>query len=505
MSELLEFKNIFFAYHQQANNEAVDDSVLDRIGLENRQILQNLSFAVNRGEWVALLGSNGSGKSTLARLANGLLLPTGGAVIVEGISSWQHDELIELRKRVGLVTQDPDNQIVSTTVFDEVAFGPQNLGWEPKHIYQAVAEALEKVGLTDKTFIQRDPHTLSGGEKQRVVIAATLAMNPHYLILDEPTAMLDPFSRAQVLKAIADAAHTGHGVLHITHLLKEASYASRVLVLKQGKLVYDGKPEPLLSNQDMLISYGLRAEPKVRGRLPSVNLHAMDADKRTDLDTKSKAGYSDADADEELKLSQVSFGYPETEGKTLVLKAFDVRLEAGDCLLLVGASGSGKSTVLSLAAGLLQPTKGLVHLNGEPPLPGKVGLVFQQPEGQLFAQTLAEDILFGPKNMGMPQGKIAQELVDDVLNAVGLVPAYFKDRSPFSLSGGEARRAAIATTLALGTTFLLLDEPTAGLDARGKIFIYELLQQLLAEGKGMIIATHDPGYFEDLATSRVEM
>lgn len=498
------------------------------LDLSTRPTLQNISCTVSPGEWVTLLGSNGSGKSTLARLSNGLLLPNDGEVKANGISSWQHNKLMELRKTVGLVTQDPDNQMVSTTVFDEVAFGPQNLGWPAERIYELVPKLLAQVGLSAEEFAKRDPNTLSGGEKQRVVIAAILAMEPAYLVLDEPTAMLDPISRAQVLEAIHTAVQKGHGVLHITHLLKEASFSHRVLVLNEGKLVYDGPPATILEDREALLHYGLLAEPAVRGPLltreqreqaPQVlSLQVEESEtsspESTPIELKEKENrflrYSS------LEINELSYAYPQSSASTPVLENFNLTLHAGECVLLVGASGSGKSTLLSLAAGLLPASSGTVSLlddqgGAKTPEPGEVGLVFQHPEGQLFAQTVEEDILFGPKNLGLLDKTAAsspnasETLVNNMLKAVGLEPARFAKRSPYSLSGGEARRVAIATTLALQTRFLLLDEPTAGLDARGKVFIYELLQQLLAAGSGIILATHDPSFFADLATSKIEL
>ncbi len=452
------------------------------LDLNAQKTLVGVSFGLECGEWVAMLGANGSGKSTLARLANGLLLPNGGEVVADGVSSWQHTKLSELRKLVGLVAQDPDNQIVSTTVFDEVAFGPQNLGWEPERIYAAVSQALAQVNLPEEEFAQRDPNTLSGGEKQRVVVASVLAMEPHYLVLDEPTAMLDPLARAHILEAIATARQNGHGILHITHSLKEASFADRVLILNEGRLVYNGTPEDALGNVELLTTCGLLAEPVLRAKT------------------------CDEHSDASLTFNKVSFSYKTGGIGKPVLQDVSLEIAAGTCLVLVGASGSGKSTLLSLAAGLLSPDTGDVLLNGKAPVPGQVGLVFQLPETQLFAQTVAEDILFGPRNLGMPtEGEAGRRLVEQSLSAVGLAPARFKDRSPFSLSGGEERRVALATTLVLDTDFLLLDEPTAGLDARGKAFVIELLDELLSRGKGIVIATHDPELFSALATDRMKL
>ena len=490
---LLVFTDIEFTYSRSVKSVPHAEVLPQSLSLDHQQTLQGVSFSVQKGEWVVLLGANGSGKSTLARLANGLLLPNIGEVVVDGISSWKHDKLPQLRKLVGLVAQDPDNQIVSTTVFDEVAFGPQNLGWEPQRIYTSVSEALNKVGLPEDEFAKRDPNSLSGGEKQRVVIAAILAMEPSYIVLDEPTAMLDPAARAQVLEAVALTAEDNHGVLHITHNLEEAASADRVLVLDQGKLVYDGAPEGILTDEEALTRYGLFAKPEVEGQLARPSEDNQTEDNQTE------------DNQLILELSEVSFSYPSTPKRSLALEECNMTVATGECHVLVGKSGAGKSTLLSLAAGLLKPGSGKVRLNNKAPVPGQVGLVFQHPETQLFAQTLFDDILFGPRNLGTVSKEEGEELVDSVLTAVGLSPQDFKNRSPFSLSGGEARRSAIATTLALKTDIVLLDEPTAGLDARGKVFIYELVQKLLAEGKGIVIATHDPEYFASLETERMEL
>ncbi|MCL2530077.1 MAG: energy-coupling factor transporter ATPase [Coriobacteriia bacterium] len=487
---LLEFRNIDFTFPRMAKGEpeAADFEPQDEIlpqgfELESNHALRRVSFTLDHGEYVVLMGANGSGKSTLAKLANGLLLPTNGEVIADGISSWEHDKLLQLRKTVGLVGQDPDNQIVSTTVFDEIAFGPQNLGWPPVRIYDAVHDALSQVGLLEDMFAKRDPNTLSGGEKQRVVIAAMLAMQPNYLVLDEPTSMLDPTARRQVLDAIRLAAKHGHGVLHITHRLEEAAEASRVLVLDRGRLCYDGPPEQLLSNPEALKRYGLQLQMWVRRYKPKPPTEGQPS----------------------LKIKIGSFAYPGSQSKEPVLKKLSLEVRTGECVLLVGESGSGKSTLLTLAAGLMKPTRGEVLLNGKTPKPGEVGLVFQHPESQLFAQTVKDDILFGPRNLKLPQADDPDALAKKVLSAVGLDADKFMNRSPFSLSGGEARRVAIATILALETEFLLLDEPIAGLDARGKVFIFELLQKLLEEGKGLIIATHDPDFFAALVTGRMDL
>jgi energy-coupling factor transport system ATP-binding protein len=218
--------------------------------------LSRLSLTVDRGELVAVVGANGSGKSTLARLADGLLLPTSGTVTVDGMDTADHDRVWDVRSLVGMVFQDPDDQIVGTIVEDDVAFGPGNLGVPRDDLRERVDIALAAVGLSD--LARREPHLLSEGQKQRVAIAGALAMRPAYLVLDEPTSMLDPGGRRSVLDLIDDLAHRdGHGVLHISHDAVGVARADRVIVLSAGEMVYDGSPPGLLSDPVMLTRAGM--------------------------------------------------------------------------------------------------------------------------------------------------------------------------------------------------------------------------------------------------------
>lgn len=221
--------------------------------------LRGVTTTVSPGEIVTVLGPNGSGKSTLARLANGLLHPSTGRVIVDGIDTTDEDLVYDVRSRVGLVFQNPDNQIVATTVEEDVAFGPENLGVERSVMHERVASALAAVGLDG--LEQREPHTLSGGEKQRLAIAGALALAPAYLVLDEPTAMLDLQGRADVLAVLARLRDGGTGIMHITHHLADAASSDRVLVLTEGSVLYDGSPARLLSDDELLGRCGLTMPP----------------------------------------------------------------------------------------------------------------------------------------------------------------------------------------------------------------------------------------------------
>jgi energy-coupling factor transport system ATP-binding protein len=465
--------------------------------------LADVTFSVVPGEHVVLLGSNGSGKSTLARLANGLLLPEEGRVLVDDLSTGEKATIRTLRSRVGVIAQDPDNQIVSTTILDEVAFGPENLGFERDEIIERVTSALQALGLAG--LEERDPNTLSGGEKQRLVIAGMLAMDPIYLVLDEPTSMLDRTGRVEVRNAIRSLHARGHGILHITHDLSFAREADKVLVLQDGKLVFAGHPHTLLNSEELLIAYGLKvpldaqtiAVPKDDRLLQT--LRPVTAPNRW----QERGG-----AFPSLHLDNVHFTYGmNTDAERDVLRGVSLTIVPGSYTLITGNSGSGKSTLLRILAGLLEPTLGTVAFsNGNKVFPSAVGIVFQHPESQLFAQTVEDEIAFGPGNLGLiPTRDVRGNVVRDALDAVGLDPKIFFHRSPFSLSGGEMRRVAIASILAMRPAFLLLDEPTAGLDAKGRAFIHAFIEQLIRATTGVVVVSHDLEEFEPQAQIQLEL
>jgi energy-coupling factor transporter ATPase len=244
---VLRFDDIAFAYH------TAPDGV---------RALDGVTLVVSPGEEVAVLGANGSGKSTLARLANGILLPQTGSVRVDGIETSDEPRIRELRELVGIVFQNPDDQIVATSVEDDVAFGPENLGLDRDVIRSRVDDALRSVGLTG--LEGREPHLLSGGQKQRLAIAGALAMQPTYLVLDEPTSMLDPEGRADVLGIVARLRAAGHGILHITHDLADVATADRAIVLDAGKVAFDGPPQGLYAQPAFLAACGLELPPTAR-------------------------------------------------------------------------------------------------------------------------------------------------------------------------------------------------------------------------------------------------
>ena len=248
MSEkLIEFKNVTMFYNDPEEAEA---------GENIAPALTDVSFSVEKGEFVAVLGHNGSGKSTLAKLCNAIYEPSSGTVSVKGIVADDDEKADAVRRIVGMVFQNPDNQIVATIVEDDVAFGPENLGVEPKEIRRRVDEALKAVNMYDHRH--REPHKLSGGQKQRVAIAGVLAMQTECIVLDEPTAMLDPMGREEVMQTVQRMnKEMGITVVLITHFMDEAVKADRVVVMSGGRIVMQGKPREVFSKVDELRSYGL--------------------------------------------------------------------------------------------------------------------------------------------------------------------------------------------------------------------------------------------------------
>lgn len=246
MESLLKFENVFFTY----------DEVEENAQGETHWAVSDLSFEVNPGDFIAVLGHNGSGKSTLAKLSNAILIPDKGSVSVCGISTADEDRTLEIRQNIGMVFQNPDNQIVATVVEEDVAFGPENLGIEPAEIRRRVDGALNAVGMYE--FREKEPHKLSGGQKQRVAIAGIIAMQPRCIVLDESTAMLDPQGRKEVMSTIRKLHDDlGIAVVYITHFMDEAASADRVIVMDKGKIFLDGTPYEVFRHVDDLRSVGL--------------------------------------------------------------------------------------------------------------------------------------------------------------------------------------------------------------------------------------------------------
>ena len=459
------------------------------------------SLRVGAGERVALLGHNGSGKSTLLRIAAGAVEPWAGTVTLDGRTLGWHDEfsLRTHRAAVGIVGQDPDDQMVASTVFEEVAFGPCNLGLPAGEVRARVAEALDRCRLTG--LETHDVSTLSGGQRQRVALAGVLAMRPRFLLLDEPCSMLDAQARAGVLIAVDEAAKAGCGVLHITHELADVIGYDRVLVMEAGRVAWEGAPRELLADvaalrrsrclvSEALLGDGRRAGVDVSTWEP-LETRADGARRGALLARDVAFAYDDGARRRRRRSRRDSGGDGALElGGHAALSGVSLEVAPGGALLVSGPTGSGKSTLLRLLAGLLTPSAGSVSVDGLPTSPAAVACSFQRAEDQLFADTVLDDVAFGPKNLGCEEGEAARR-ANEALRRVGLDPEQFGARSPFGLSGGQMRRVALAGILAMGTPFVALDEPTVGLDADGMADLRSLVHDLRGRGAGVVIVSHD--------------
>ena len=547
---LIELESVSYAY-PEAERPAVD----------------SVSLSVEAGEYLAVLGANGSGKSSLLRLLNGQRRPASGSVRVAGLDASDPENAHRVRSLLALVFQSPPDQIVSSVVEEDVAFGPENLGLPRGEIGLRIEEALAAAGLSEER--RRPTHSLSAGQQQRLAIAGALAMRPACVAFDEATSMLDPPSRAAVLDIMDGLAARGVAVIHVTHDMAEAARASRVVVLSAGRIAFEGSPEELFAApasgepgaRPLALALGLGLPPAARTALalglpplaregpeglaariaaslgPAVR-RAPDAVRAATAPGAAAApggpGVSPAPAprgaardelppssavpaEPAFDLREVSYSYLHgTINETKALSAVSLALSRGMSLALVGRTGSGKSTLLQLLDALAAPASGrVVSLGVEIPsrasrasrpapksakarrvaeeavlgLRTRAPLSVQRPETALFERYAADDVAFGPRNLGL-SGAPLVERVRRSMEETGLPYAEFRDRPVAALSGGEKRRLAIAGVLALDPEALLLDEPTSALDPPTKLAVLAIVRGRLRSGATVAMATH---------------
>lgn len=462
--------------------------------------LSDVSLRIAPGERVVAMGLNGSGKSTLARLLNGGILPTSGSVEVDGVEA-SRTGARELARLVGFVRQDPRSQIVSSLVSDEVAFGPRNLGLVREEVRARASEALAYCGL--EPLADRLTTELSGGQQQLLALAGVIAMRPRYLVLDEACAQLDAGLRRQVREIVRRMRADGVGVLEIAHDVEALYGATRALVLEGGRIVWEGAPSALVADERALAAAGLSGDYGARalGRAVRTGYELGDVPDPEGLGRHlASLGPAGAAGDDGAGAAR---DLPAGRGHALALEGVSVSYRAAEALsevsltassgltLVLGRSGSGKTTMARVLAGILYPTAGEALLDGGRVRAGAVGLAFQRPEDQLFANTVLEDVSFAPLAQGHAPGE-ARELALEAARELG-VGEDLLGRSPFELSGGQVRRVALAGVVAARPAALVLDEPTAGLDGPSRDHLRGLVRRMASRGAAVVVMTHDPG------------
>lgn len=483
--------------------------------IEQSTALRNVNLSVPEGQFLAVLGHNGCGKSTLAKHFNAILTPTSGKVTVNGIDTSDEDRLFDIRQTVGMVFQNPDNQLVATIVEEDVAFAPENLGVPPEEIRVRVDDALKQVDMYE--FREHAPHQLSGGQKQRIAIAGIIAMQPRCIVMDEPTAMLDPKGRREVMKTIKRLnKEQGITVILITHYMDEAAQADRVVVMDKGSVFMDDVPRKIFARADELRAVGLDV-PQVTElcgmlRKNGVNIseeiifedecaeaiEMLPLKRKTADMTKTVSGKLVGSGEEAARLENLTYKYSiGTPFEKTAVDNVSITVNKAEFVGIIGHTGSGKSTLIQHFNGLVKPTSGLVFVDGKDiwskevnirDIRFKVGIVFQYSEHQLFEETVAKDIAYGPKNMGLT-GEELDARVKSAAESMGIT--HLLEKSPFELSGGQQRRVALAGVLAMDPELLILDEPAAGLDPKGRDKILSLIKRWHEQsGKTVLLVSH---------------
>ena len=501
-------KDVSFSYDVDEETE----------GKAPRLALDGISVSIEKGSYTAILGSNGSGKSTLAKIIDILEVPDSGKVVIFGKDTDDDNLFWDIRSHCCCVFQNPDNQIVGTMIEEDVAFGPENLGVPNPELRERVDQALKDVGLFE--YRHKETMALSGGQKQKLAIAGALAMHPDILILDEATAMLDPTSRDEFLTLVEKMRkEKGLTLITITHDMTEALRCDKIVIVDKGKAVKEGTPEEIFMMND-LWKYGLKRPVKFNFAFEIAKLTDSELTKDDLRSTETliaslvkmlrKPGLKAPenvpspekktdDNDIIMSVKGLSYVYPGSDTKALDDVSIDIR--RGEVLGIVGESGCGKTTLISHMNAIFRPHEGdvIIHTkDGELSCRNKkdtmkirqnVGLVFQYPEYQLFEETVYKDIAYGLRKMNLDK-KEQTILIRDAAAKVGLSERELNS-SPFELSGGQKRRAAMAGVLVMKPGILVLDEPASGLDPKGRHEMFRIIKELRDSGTTIVLVSHN--------------
>jgi len=494
-----------------------------------RTALSQVRFELRPGEMVGIMGASGAGKSTLAKCLNRIVprFEDGdfGGVVRIGGRALEGERVCDVASMVGMVFQDFEAQLFSTNVAHEVAFAMEQIGMPRKEIAARIGPALDAVGLAG--FDDRDPTSLSGGEKQRLAIASVLALRPGVVVLDEPTSDLDPEGKAEVFALIRRMRAQGLSLIVIEHEAEELRNCDRIVLLREGEIIVDAPPADVMIQLKLLEECGVHppdvnrvmdlvgierhaasieeAESIIRTRFPRLPAALEDA---TAIDDRASSLPHPSSEREPLllRVDHLSFAYP---FGPRVLDDVCLEIAAGEFIAIVGQNGSGKTTLAKHLVGLLAAGDGKVMIGGRDraslhpaETAHEVGYVFQNPDHQIFAATVADEVAFGPRNFGLDDADVARRS-NEVLSAVNLTAE--RDRDPFLLSKGERQRLAVASVLALRPRLLILDEPTTGLDYREQRRMMVLIGDLNRSGIAIVMITHTPWLVAEYARRVVLM
>lgn len=493
----IEIKNLSFQYKLQEDTKALD----------------GINLSIDKGQFVVVMGASGAGKSTLANSLNGLI-PNFIRGKYEGevrinAESTKDKGVSKMAKDIGLVFQDFEAQLFSTNAKLEIAFGPENFAIPREEIEKIITQVLDVVDL--KGFEKRHPATLSGGQKQRLAIGSVLASQPDIICMDEPTTDLDPLGKLQIFK-IANNLHQNAAftLVIVEHETEEALHADRILVMEKGKIIADGGPQEILRQVDMYEKMGLMPLqiPLFFKRLMALKDEALPLTVTEGLAQFKAYNLSIESEKYEMLLEkdrQREAHYGETvltvrdlkhtyQNGNEVLHGMNLEVKKGEFLAILGHNGSGKTTLVRHFNGLLQPTEGNVVVHGLDTRENSIfeigkhiGYVFQNPDHQIFSDTVYDEVAFSPKIRGCSEEEIKNRVTESLASVA--LEGYEKE-DPFVLSKGERQRIAVAAVLSAQPQIIILDEPTTGLDFAEQRQMMELIKKLNEKGHTIIIITH---------------
>ena len=494
-----------------------------------KKAIDDITLNIFQGERLLITGPGGAGKTTFCCCLNGLVPhfyegTFSGKIIVKGIDTAQ-TSIGQLSQKVGVVFQDPSSQLVSPTVEEELAFGPENLGIPRDEIKERINEIIKATRL--ERFQERQPQTLSGGEQQAVAVASILAMHPDICVLDEPTSNLDPIGSSMVLSIAQDLAKRGEKTLIIvSHKIKEIiPIIDTIIIMNEGKIIHRGTPRKVLQNVEFMNKLGIGGPPVIfladklrkNGLIKSNEdlwisfeeaytalsnlLKGVSSEKFENVllnwENKKRVLKPSEQGEPVIEVKDLNHVYeigPGIEG-VVALRGVNLNIFQGEYVGIIGQNGSGKTTLVKHFNGLLKPTEGFVKVFGKdttkvsiPEMAKKVNYIFQNPDLQLFGGTVREEVSFGPKNLGLSEIEV-EKRVKSALEELDL--EYAIDRIPRSLDKGGRQRVAIASALSMDPHILIIDEPTTGQDPKKARQIMELTKELNKKGKTIIFITHN--------------